>query len=187
VTATEFSYRGARSGNLVVGFTIVILVEAIALHFLLIVRHPIAAWVQAVLSLAAIVWLVRDYDALGKGAVRVTGDRVRLAIGRRFDVDLSLSNVARVLQPTHRDLPTPGTNQGRDYLNLTAPNTPNVLLILEAPVRVRLTAGMHRSIQRVGLRLDDPAAFIECMYEHKTATAIRKSRAGGSNGETTGI
>jgi hypothetical protein len=71
-----------------------------------------------------------------------------------------LANITRALRPSFRDLPTPGTNQGRDYLNLTKPASPNVLIVLHMPAKVRLAAGFHRGVGRLSLHLDEPDVFV---------------------------
>ncbi len=73
------------------------------------------------------------------------------------------------------DLPTPGTNEGRDYVHLTKPGAPNVLIVLDAPRRVRLTAGLHREVRRIAPRLDDPDAFLRAVEEHRAALAARSA------------
>jgi hypothetical protein len=76
-----------------------------------------------------------------------------------------------VEQPTFRDLPAPGTNQGRDYLNLTKPAAPSVLIVLDETQRVRLTLGIHREVRRVALRLDDADGFVRVVGERLAVSA----------------
>ena len=157
------------------GISAAIAIETVAFPLLLGRRVPWLAWTLTLLSLYAIDWLVLDYLAMGSRALSVEGENVQLRIGRRFDFNLTRSQIARVIQPTFRDLPTPGTNQGRDFLNLTKPSAPNVLITLTEPVRVRLPGGIHRQVQRLALHLDDAAAFVA------TLSAPRPSaKAGGS-------
>jgi hypothetical protein len=158
-----FSYRSARSGSVTIAISVVVLIESVALHFLIAARHPLIAWPLTLLSLAAVLWIVRDYRALGVGSITIDEQILDLRIGRRFDIAVPLSAIERAITPTFRDLPTPGTNQGRDYLNLTKPAAPNVLILLDQPRRVRLTAGMHRSVKRLGFRVDDPAELLRAL------------------------
>jgi len=127
------------------------------------------AWLLALSSIAAVAWLVRDHVALGVGVVRLTANAANLTIGRRFHVVLPLDAIGRVITPTFRDLPTPGTTQGRDFLNLTKPAAPNVLIVLEEPHRVRVTMGITREVKRIALKLDDPAAFIAAIETRRAA------------------
>ena len=166
-----FTYRSARSGSLTVAISIVVLIETVALHFVIASRHPVLAWCLTVVSLSAVLWIARDYRALGNGAVRFDDRTLYLRIGRRLDLELPLAAIERAFAPTFRDLPTPGTNQGRDYLNLTKPAAPNVLLGLCEPRRVRLTAGLRRTVTRLALRVDDPDGFLRALDEARAQPA----------------
>ncbi|HEY7236752.1 MAG TPA: hypothetical protein VH539_21510 [Gemmatimonadaceae bacterium] len=167
--SSEFTYRSARSGAITGAICAVVVIESVAVHFAVAAYHPRVAWTLTLTSLYALVWLVRDYRALGSGAVRVADDSLRLRIGRRFDISIPLASVARTLRPTFRDLPTPGTTQGRDFLNLTKPAAPNVLIVLDRIRRVRLMAGLHRDVQRVALKLDDPDGFLRAAEARRVA------------------
>ena len=167
-----FTYRSSRSATLVVGIGIAVLVETVAIHFLLRVAHPIAAWVMTALSLSAIAWVARDYRAMGQGAVRIIEGDLQLTVGRRYDVRVPRTTLSRVLRPTFRDLPAPGTNQGRDYLNMTKPATPNVLIELDEPVSVRLPGGVRRRVRRLGLHLDDAAGFLTALGAGETVVSV---------------
>lgn len=158
-----FTYRSARSGSLVFGLGLAIAVETLVLHLWLGARHPAVAWALTVASVATILWLAADYAALGSGAVRLVGDELDLRVGRRGAVRVPRSSVQAVVRPTWRDLPVTGAPDARDYLNLTKPATPNVLVTLAAPATVRLSGGLTRRARRIGLRLDDPAAFVTAL------------------------
>jgi hypothetical protein len=170
--ALAFSYRSSRSGSVVAAIVAAVAIETVALHFAVSSRLPMLAWIMTLTSLFAIVWLVRDYVAMGTGTVILSNESLRLEIGARFDITIPLGAIVRAFQPTFRDLPTPGTNQGRDYINLTKPSSPNVLIMLEAPHRVRLALGIHRVVTRIGLRLDDGAAFLAAVAERRAAASL---------------
>lgn len=146
-------------------------IETVALHFAVAARHPTVAWLLTLGSLFAVVWLVRDYVAMGTGAVVLSGTAVELEIGARFDISIPLRAIARAFQPSFRDLPAPGTTQRREYLNLTKPASPNVVIVLDAPRRVLLAPGVHRDVTRIALRLDDGAAFLTALRERREATS----------------
>lgn len=171
----EFTYRRSRSGAITSAIIAVIVIESVAVHFAVAARRPMLAWALSLSSVAAVVWLVRDYLALGAGAIQLSDDTLRLRIGRRFDISVPLVAIVRTIRPTFRDLPAPGTNQGRDYLNLTRPAAPNVLIGFEPMIRVRLTAGLHRDVARVGLQLDDPAAFLAALDERRGTCTARQT------------
>ena len=159
----EFTYRSARSGSLVAGLGLVVAIETVVLHLWLAARHPWAAWALTVASVGTIAWLAADYRALGSGAVRLDGESIDLRVGRRFALGLPRTALLTVVRPTWRDLPAAGTPDAGDYLNLTKPATPNVLLTLSAPTTVRLPGGLARRARRLGLHLDDPEAFVAAL------------------------
>ncbi|HKW46951.1 MAG TPA: hypothetical protein VJN70_05880 [Gemmatimonadaceae bacterium] len=109
-----FSYRTARSPAIASAIGAVVAIESIAVHFAVAARHPRVAWALTLTMIAALVWLVRDYRALGSGFIR-----------------------------------------------------------LEAPRRVRLTAGIHREVRRVALKLDDPETFLRTLEQHRAALSAR--------------
>lgn len=155
----EFTYRSARSGSLLAGVTMAILVETVVLHLWLVGRHPVIAWILTASSTGVLAWLIADYRAAGRGAVRLSNDVLQLQIGRRFDLRLPRADVATSVRPEWRDVPEAGTPAAARYLNLTKPATPNVLLTLVAPTSIRLPGGLSRSVQQLGLHLDQPEAF----------------------------
>ena len=79
--------------------------------------------------------------------------------------------VGRAFAPTWRDIPAADA----PYLNLTAPAQPNVLLEMAEPTRVPVMAGIHRTVEHLGLRLDDPAAFLAtaCDVSTRWGSALR--------------
>ena len=160
MTSVEFSYRSARSAAITSTIIAVIVIESVAVHFAVAARRPMLAWVLTLTSVLAVLWLARDYRALGTGVVRLGDDMLELTIGRRFAIGIPLAAIDRATVPSFRDLPSPGTTQGRDFLNLTKPAAPNVLLVLSEPRRVRLTAGVHRDARRIAFRLDDAPRFL---------------------------
>lgn len=175
MASLEFSYRSARSTAITVTLVAVILIESAAVHFAVAARLPMLAWVLTLSSLLAVLWLVRDYRALGAGVVRLGDDALELTIGRRFAIGIPLAAIERSTAPTFRDLPAAGTTQGRDFVNLTKPAAPNVLLVLREQRRVRLIAGVHRDARRIAFRLDDAPSFLAALEERRAALGARSA------------
>ena len=76
-----FAYQSARSGSLVIGLGLAILVETPVLHLWLWRHHPVLAWSLTTTSVSAIGWLSGDYRALGRGTVRIDGDVLDPQVG----------------------------------------------------------------------------------------------------------
>lgn len=159
----RFTYRSARSGGLLAGIILVLVSEGIGIHLWVNSRKPWLAWLLTATTLSAIAWLASDYRALGRGAVTVDDDQVYLDIGRRFSLKLPRTFISSVVTPTWRDLPEPGMPAAADYINLMKQATPNVLLHLAAPTVIRLPSGRSRTVRRIAIHLDDPAAFLAAL------------------------
>jgi hypothetical protein len=167
----EFTYRSARSGGLLLGLGLALLVETVALHLWLVERHPAIAWTLTLASIATLLWLAADYRAAGRGAVRLSDDAVDLRVGYRFAARIARSDVASVARAGWRDVPAPGTSMAEGYINLMKPSTPNLLLTLVAPTQLRLPGGIRRPVQRIGLHLDEPQCFLSAFDQLRSQGA----------------
>ena len=150
----------ARSLPLTAALCGVIAVETAALHLLLWARHPWTAWTLTALSLWTVVWLIRDYTAIGARPLVLGEDALLVRLGRRFEARVPLRDIARVEIPNWRDVPPKGAPE---YLKLSGPGTPNVLLTFAQPVEFTGPAGIRKSVTRVGLRLGRPADLLESL------------------------
>jgi len=158
-----FTYRSARSGSLVAGLGLALLVETAVLHLWLAARHPALAWVLTVASLGTLVWLATDYRAMGTGVIRLDDHSLALVVGRRFNMLVARENVAAVIQPGWRGVPEAGTPAAAEYANLTKPATPNVLITLGEPAQLRLPGGLRRRVRRIGLHVDEPQRLVSAL------------------------
>ena len=159
----EFTYRSARSGSLVIGLGLVIVIETVVMHLWLGRYHPVLAGCLTATSASAIGWLAADYRALGRGTLRIDVNTLDLRVGRRSAVRVPRSAVATVVHPSWREIPASGSPESREYRNLMKPATPNVLVTLVAPALIRFPGGVERSVRKLGLRVDDPLGFIAAL------------------------
>jgi hypothetical protein len=60
--------------------------------------------------------------------------------------------------------------------SLSGPASPNVLLTFARPVEFRGPAGIRKSFTRVGLRLDQPADFLQSLAPDPEEAALRHER-----------
>ena len=157
----SFTYRTARSGALSVGLALAVGVEALVLHLWLAPRHPGWAWTLTTLSIATLVYLAAEYRAWGRGTVRVTAAALEVAVTHRVAAVVPRSLVAGAVLATWRALPDA---PDAAYVNAMAPAEPNVLVEFTRPVPVRVVGGLvTRRVARLGLRVDDPAAFVHAV------------------------
>jgi hypothetical protein len=88
---------------------------------------------------------------------------------------LPRSSIASATKPGWRDLPEPGMPASADYLNLMKQSTPNVLLTLSEPLRVKLPAGRSKGVKRIAMHLDEPNLFLKELGVRGSLTPIAAS------------
>ena len=120
------------------------------------------AWTLTALSLWTVVWLIRDYRAIGARPLVLGPETLLVRLGRRFRARVPLGEIERAEAPGWRDIPPKGAP---GYLKLSGPGGPNVLLTFARPIEFRGPGGIRRSVTRVGLRLDAPAELLRRLAE----------------------
>lgn len=166
--AQTFTMESARSLPLTGALCGVIAIETAALHLLLWTRHPWLAWTLTTLSLWTVVWLIRDYRAIGARPVVLEADALLVRLGRRFQAKVPLNEIARAEAPSWQDVPAKGSP---GYLKLSGPASPNVLLTFGRAVEFSGSAGIRKSFTRVGLRLDQPAELLRALEAVRSGAA----------------
>jgi hypothetical protein len=154
----SFYMRSARSGPFLAALAMIVAVETGAFHLLLVHRFPLVAWILTASSVSLLLWLVADYAAMGRTAVRVDPNRLVARIGRRALLTVPWGQVASAAALSWRDTAGPRGS----YLNATKPATPNVLIAFREPVEARIF-GMRRPIEKLALHLDRPDGFVEAL------------------------
>lgn len=156
---TSFTYRSSRSAGFLIGILIAVGVETIAIHLLFYASHPVISWIVVWLSILSGFWIAADYRARGSRALQLESERLELRIGLRPSFYLSLDSIAEVARANWKDIP----QQDPQYINLTAPAQPNVLLKLREQVRVPIALGLKRRATQLGLHVDEPDEFVSCI------------------------
>jgi len=164
-SATAFTYRSARSGSLFAGLGIALLVETVVLHLWIVGRHPLLAWLLTAGSFGTLAWLVANYVAMGRGAIRLDEHALAIVVGRHFLLHVPRDRIAAVMHPDWRDIPEGGTPAAADFVSPMKPAAPNVLITLVEPMRARVAGGLPRTVRRIGLHVDEPQRLIQALGE----------------------
>lgn len=130
--------------------------ETVAVHLLLGMLSPIAAWISTVSTAYLLVWLLADIHAIRIYPVALTADTLHIRIGIRWRAAIPLAEIARVERITA--VPD-GADKRPDFANL-ALFEPTVLVTLRGPVELRGLLGRRRWAERLALTIDDPAPLI---------------------------
>ena len=141
------------NGGLLIGIGMALAVETVALHLFITSRWgPVPAWLLTATSLYSLLWLVGDFRARALRPTYVTDEAVVIRNGMRADAVIPRARVATVERVTWRTLPA----KGPDYLDVTRPAEPNVVLHLREPAEAALLFGRRRRVSRIGLCAEHP-------------------------------
>ncbi len=155
------AFPGHRSSGwtaIALALLLVLAVEVVAVHLLVALWSPVAAWVLTGLSLYGGLWILGDLRAIRSRPTWVGGGRVSLRQGIRWTVEVPLSRVrsARVLRPGE---------SVTGALDLALPNARRVLVELRTPASARGPYGMAREVSSVVVGVDDPQALLDAFLE----------------------
>lgn len=139
--------------GLVITFSLLLLAETAGLHLLLERWNPLVAWVATGGSLYALVWLAALYQSARQWPTSLRGDHLHVGAGLRGGAIVARDQIAKVEPVTQTDRRQP------DYLHAAILTEPNLLLTLSSPAITVDLGGRERLVTRIGLYLDDPAAF----------------------------
>lgn len=152
-TDLSFStHRRCGYGGIVLALLLVAVVEVVAVHALVHRWSPLAAWILTTLGLYGMAWLVGDYRAARLRPVLIGPERVSLRLGLRWTLDVPRAAIARVATDEAASRPSVD-------LLLALPGARALVIELTGPHTACGPYGIRRSVTRIGLGVDDPAAF----------------------------
>lgn len=177
---TEFRTRDARWRSftyhqkslypvLLLVFVLLTGLETVALHLLVQRWSPAAAWVLTALSVYGILWMLGDFHAVRLHPIVLAGERLHLRTGLRWLVTLPLQDIEALQTPRQQDARSPG------YLNMAPIGEPHIVLALKRPARATGLFGRTKDVSRIGLFLDDVAAFRAQLDLQRQASQSREA------------
>lgn len=159
-----FSYhRRSAWGGVVVAIALVGAVETAAVHLLVALWSPKAAWLLSFASAYAVVWLVADLRACVRRPL-LLADALVVRVGLRWTASVPYAAIAAVASARETTLPrrrTPG------YLRATAFGPPALLLELGDEVVLEGPYGLRRRVRRIGLAPDDLSGFLGALARRR--------------------
>ena len=154
-----FAYhRRSGYGAILFALLMAAVFELVAVHFLLQMWSATAALVHAAISLYGIAWLVGDYRAMRRRPHELHSSELRIRHGLRWDLSVPWSRVA-LIHKTRRPA------EGADYLSTVPLGQPQYVVVLHSPADATGPYGVTRSVQRIGILVDDAEAFEERLRE----------------------
>jgi len=148
------------------------LVEAAVVHVVLAVRHPSAAWLVTLVSVAGAAWCLALARSLARSPLVVTPEGVRLRAGSLKTVDIPIDAIVEARPPKRRpDRRVPG------YVGLVLFGAPTVIVRTSRPIETRGPWRIRRAGTIFGVAPDDPAAFMSAVERtllHPTEPAVHE-------------
>jgi hypothetical protein len=144
---SAFSHH-RRSGQAAIVFALLLLmlVEGIAVHFLLLIWSSVAAWLFTAGTLYGALWLIADYRATVLRPILIDDETVLLRAGLRWTVRVPRAN----LSAFSRRKPEPG----KEILSLTFMSTPSLWLTLSDSLPAQGPYGFQRPVRAIGIQPD---------------------------------
>jgi hypothetical protein len=132
-------------------------VEAAAAHLLASHWWPRGAWVLTGLSAYSLLWLLAHGQAVRCRPTLLTATTLVVRVGLVWRVAIPRAQLLGVEKITDAPTAAPGLlNAARLLLT-----PPNLLLTLAAPQRVRGLYGLHRTVRRLAIYVDDPVSLAQ--------------------------
>jgi hypothetical protein len=141
-------HRGSGWLAVLAALAMVLVAEAIALHLVVRLWSPRAAWALTGLSIYSLVWLAGDYRALVLRPTVLAGDALLLRVGMRWRAEIPVRAIRALRTPVASDAGSSG------FVRATVLGPPRFVLELAAPVPVVGPFGARRLASGVGLQLD---------------------------------
>lgn len=146
-------HRCGAQGAMVGALVLILFAEGAAMHLLVSLWSPMAAWLLSFGTLYTIGWLIADFRARRLRPILVEDGAIELKAGLRWSLTVPREAILSVAARRPGD--------ARDSLNLAFLQTPTIWLTFDRPVRARGLYGITRAVRSVGIAPDsaDRSAF----------------------------
>lgn len=146
-----------------------------AVHAFIALKWP-RAWAAhaAVLGLTvySVLWLLGDRRAMRETGHRVEGSSLVLELGLRFQAEVPLARVCRVVRlRTDEERRRVQPRSGKRHPRVTPFDPVNLHLCFREPVQARRLFGLKAAVQHLDLYVDDPDAFAAALVAAAPDTA----------------
>lgn len=156
LAAHEFSYH-KKSGSIALLWVLmlILMVETIALHFLLLLWSPIAAWIATLLSLYTCLQIGSLMGSMKKRPIVVQGQNLWLKYGTLGNAQVSLDKIKNVCDYSlNLDM-----KDAIRWSPLGEMERPNVCLEFKEPIEITMIFGQQKQCKQLVLFVDKKEAF----------------------------
>ena len=140
-------YTAVFAALLIAGLT-----ELVAIHFLLQSWSETAALIHLFVSGYAILWVIGDYRAMKRRPHILNEHGLQLRLGLRWEIAVRHDQIASIERNRN-------PKEGTDYLSLVSIGSPTYVIRLIEPIVAHGLYGMRRTVERIGIGVDDQEVF----------------------------
>lgn len=153
------TYQKSGFSALLATFAGLSVIEMAAAHLVVGRWWPVAAWWLTGLSAYSVLWLLAHGQAVRRRPVVLTATALVVRVGLLWRVAIPKASIVAIEKLADVPAATPGQlNAARLLLT-----PPNLLLTLATPQRVRGPYGLHRTVHRLAIYVDEPAALLHAL------------------------
>ncbi len=163
LSANEFSYhRSSGSLALLGAFILVIIIETLALHFLLIRWSPAVAWVLSALSVYTALQVFGIARSIPQRPVAINTNSVSLRYGILNEVEIHFDEIDSV---SHSTQSQPKSRLSRSLSPLGEMEGHNLIIILKDCDQLEGLYGFKKQFNTLAVALDEPERFVTQLNE----------------------
>lgn len=136
-----------------------LILEVVAVHWMLHDKNFILAMVVLVLDIYTVIFFISDTQAVRLNPLKVAADRLYISFGLMKRVEVKWSDIEEIIDDPN-ELQQKRSKGTLEFVSRDFEETyPTVILKLKQPVEATFLMGMKKSYNKVAIRVDDPDRF----------------------------
>ncbi|MBK7994735.1 MAG: hypothetical protein IPK14_15545 [Blastocatellia bacterium] len=154
-TTTFSYYKNNAYFAIFIGLILLLIVESIVAHFFLAKFDTTLAWVASLASIYTILWLWGDFQAIRLNPIAINDQELKLNAGLRWQISVPREMIKEVI-----DISKAGKlTERKDYLSMTIAGEPELVIVLEEPLKAKGLFYLTKECKYIGIFVDDLPAF----------------------------
>jgi len=159
----RFTYHRHRDETMMIGVTLMIVIEAIPIHVVVHHYSPLAAWILTGLHVYSLLWTIGFLVSVRQRPHELSATRLRLSTGLWSEAVVELANVKEVIDARGSEgAPDEGSAEESGPVGKFG-SRHDVTLELHEPVKVYELFGAGEEVKSIRIGLDGPEEFLEAL------------------------
>jgi len=167
---TAHSYHQRSGLRLIYGVALLIgAMEILVVHLVVSAYSTEAAWVLTAVEFYGVIWVLGLVRSVADLPIVLGTDGLHVRFSVIYDLYVPFSNLESIQLTDLHGI----DRRRRNYLSCAFASSPDCVLRLRSPQPARLPYGMRRSVDEIGLMVDEPRAFLELLKSRLEAHRSR--------------